>query len=573
MKFTHHEPKDITQVHKKQEKENTAYINQEETSLNELTFPRRIIGDVEKRGTLLGFYHHRYLELDSKHGLIRRYLTTADFPDHPKEVLRIDQLTSLLKIKREQNTDYYMFKLLIDIGEGKTVTHIYRVKHLNSRTQWFDAIKMLWLHFKRGEPLPPLTKETLFIDDNMGIMHNLKKQSESESKGIQITAQDYDFGKIIGYGAFSTVYHVYHKKTKRIYAMKVMDKNILIHKKHLHYIMTEYSVLKQVVQCPFILNLHSAFQSSNYLYMVIDYCSGGDLTSIEGINNKKLLYAELILAFEYLHNKGIIYRDIKPENILLSEEGHIKLCDFNLAKEGIKDNVRAPSFCGSPLYLSPEMLGSGGVGKAADVFGIGLIMYEIETGVPAFYSKTTKDLYEKISNVSVNYTHHKIDEDILELIKNILVKNEHERFTLEDIKSHRYFKGFDWEKTKRRENGLIKIIKRKDKKRNANGDIWNENGKHNKRVNKISRREIRKDVERKMKNKVRNFDFVSEEISEYIRGSQVEDEEKEEEEVLKIEDDKEESENSDDNGNENYKEKENDKENENDNINSNLINT
>ena len=219
------------------------------------------------------------------------------------------------------------------------------------------------------------------------------------------------------------------------------------------------------------------------------------------------------------------------------------------------------------------MLGSGGVGKAADVFGIGLIMYEIETGVPAFYSKTTKDLYEKISNVSVNYTHHKIDEDILELIKNILVKNEHERFTLEDIKSHRYFKGFDWEKTKRRENGLIKIIKRKDKKRNANGDIWNENGKHNKRVNKISRREIRKDVERKMKNKVRNFDFVSEEISEYMRGSQVEDEEKEEEEVLKIEDDKEESENSDDNGNENYKEKENDKENENDNINSNLINT
>ena len=544
-----HEQKDITQVHKKQEKDNSVYINQEEPSFpdvpsHESTFPRRIIGDVEKSGTILGFFHHRYLELDSKHGLLRRYLTTTDFPDHPKEVIRIDRLASLLKVKKESNTDYYMFKLLIDSEEGKRITHIYRVRHLNSRTQWFEAIKTLWLHFKKGEPLPSLTKETLFIDDNMGIMHNLKKQGESESKRIYITTKDYELGKVIGYGAFSTVYHVSHKKTKRIYAMKVMDKNILINKKHLHYVMTEYNILKQVVKCPFILNLHSAFQSSNYLYMVLDYCSGGDITSIESINNKKLLYAELILAFEYLHNKGIIYRDIKPENILLSEEGHIKLCDFNLAKEGIKDNARALSFCGSPLYLSPEMLGNAGVGKAADVFGIGLIMYEIETGLPAFYAKTPKDLYDKISTVTVDYEIKNIDENIKELMKHILVKNEHERYTLEEIKMHNYFEGFDWEKTKKRENGFIKIVKRKDRKRNAIDEIGNDHGKQNNRINTISRKEIKKDIERKMKNKVRNFYFASEEITECMKDRE---EEEEEEEVLKTEDNV--SENSNENEN------------------------
>jgi serum/glucocorticoid-regulated kinase 2 len=141
------------------------------------------------------------------------------------------------------------------------------------------------------------------------------------------------------------------------------------------------------------------------------------------------------------------------------------LCDFNLAKEGIKDNARALSFCGSPLYLSPEMLGNAGVGKAADVFGIGLIMYEIETGLPAFYAKTPKDLYDKISTVTVDYEIKNIDENIKELMKHILVKNEHERYTLEEIKMHNYFEGFDWEKTKKRENGFIKIVKRKDRKR------------------------------------------------------------------------------------------------------------
>ena len=147
-----------------------------------------------------------------------------------------------------------------------------------------------------------------------------------------------------------------HKKNNKIYAMKVMNKNIIIEKKYFHYMMTEYEILKLLNGNPFILNLYFCFQSANYLFMVLDYCSNGDLSSLKKISNAKLLISEILLAIEYMHEKNILYRDLKPENILLDSEGHIKICDFNLAKKIDTKNNCAYSFCGSPLYLSPEMV-------------------------------------------------------------------------------------------------------------------------------------------------------------------------------------------------------------------------
>lgn len=478
-------------------------------SLN--TFPERIIGNVEKQGKLLGLYHYRYLELDSRQGEIRRYLKPTDFPSKPKEIIKIKQIKSLIKDKKEPESDYYTFQMKINKDNNTVEVHIYRIRYLHSLIQWFKAFKILHNHFKKEMPLPTILHETLFIDDCMGITQNFTKQPQYPLKLIEMNIQDYCILNIIGCGTFSTVYQVRHKHSNKIYAMKVMDKNILIQNKHLHYIITEFNILKQLVQCPFTLKLHCAFQSANYLYMVLDYCSCGDITSISTINNKKLLYAEIILAFEYLHNKGIIYRDLKPENILLSNEGHIKLCDFNLSKEGIINNSRAFSFCGSPLYLSPEMLGSFGVGLASDIFGIGLIMYEIETGVPAFYSKTSQELCEKIVNVLVDYNVKQIDPVIKDLIENILIKNERSRFTIKNIKEHKYFEGFDWGKAWRKKYGEIKIEKRMDCKRNENYHYDTGN-------KKISINEINKDFYRTMHYKISNFFFISDEMFQNINN-------------------------------------------------------
>jgi len=119
--------------------------------------------------------------------------------------------------------------------------------------------------------------------------------------------------------------------------------------------------------------MYYSFQTPKYLYMILDLCSGGDLSyhlakcEIFSEQNAKFFIAEVVLAIEYIHSLDIIYRDLKPENILIDADGHVKLADFGLAKEGIKNN-NAKSFCGSPAYLAPEMLSDSGVGKPADVY-------------------------------------------------------------------------------------------------------------------------------------------------------------------------------------------------------------
>ena len=104
-----------------------------------------------------------------------------------------------------------------------------------------------------------------------------------------------------------------------------MNKNTIIKKKYFHFLISEYEILKYLSGCPFILDIYYCFQSTNYLYMIIDLCSNDDMTNLKKVNNKKLICAELILAFEYIHKHNIIYRDLKPENILLDYEGHIKI--------------------------------------------------------------------------------------------------------------------------------------------------------------------------------------------------------------------------------------------------------
>ena len=146
-----------------------------------------------------------------------------------------------------------------------------------------------------------------------------------------------------------------------------------------------------------------------HLYLALDYCPGKDLglhLANHGIFTQevaKFYISELILAIEYLHSLDIIYRDLKPENILLGQDGHIKLADFGLSKEGVSNDKFTMSFCGSPVYLSPEMLKNKGFSKKSDIYGIGLVLYEMITGNPPFYSDDIQVMYKMIMNGKVYY--------------------------------------------------------------------------------------------------------------------------------------------------------------------------
>jgi serine/threonine protein kinase len=164
--------------------------------------------------------------------------------------------------------------------------------------------------------------------------------------------------QLLGKGSFGEVYLV--KQKQKLYALKIISKKIVMSQNIYKYIHTEKNV-QSTLSYPFIVKLYCAFQSKNYLFMVMDYCPGGDLGKVLQrelrftVERARVYLAEILLALEELHRQEIIYRDLKPENVVLDREGHVLLTDFGLSKQGIKCNDFTDSFCGSVAYLAPEM--------------------------------------------------------------------------------------------------------------------------------------------------------------------------------------------------------------------------
>jgi hypothetical protein len=196
---------------------------------------------------------------------------------------------------------------------------------------------------------------------------------------------------LLGKGSFGEVYLVEKKNSKIFYAMKVLSKNKIMAQNLVKYAMTERNVLS-VTDHPFIVKLSFAFQTKEKLFLILDYCPGGDLAEHLSKEKRfseeraKIYLCEIILALEDLHKRDIIFRDLKPDNVVLDKEGHAMLTDFGLSKEGVLDNKCAKSFCGSIAYLAPEMLKRTGHGKSVDWYLLGVLFYEMVVGVPPYFT-------------------------------------------------------------------------------------------------------------------------------------------------------------------------------------------
>ena len=204
------------------------------------------------------------------------------------------------------------------------------------------------------------------------------------------------------------------------------------------------------IRHPFILPLFWAFQSETHLFMVLEYCSFGDfsklLSYVHHLTLPQTIFyiGEIILAVEYLHLSDIIYRDLKPQNILIDEIGHIRLADFGLARQNITPENPAMSFCGSPAYLVPEMIEQKGVWKAADVYGIGALLYEFLVGESPYYSDDVNVIYERILAGNLRFPEG-FNEEAKDLILKAMTKQPEERPNINEIKNHSFFNGYDWE--------------------------------------------------------------------------------------------------------------------------------
>ena len=317
----------------------------------------------------------------------------------------------------------------------------------------------------------------------------IKSRKSREKQSIR----DYESIAIIGRGAFGEVHVCREKKTGKIYAIKKIKKNILIIKNQIRHVLNE-QILMSKASSPWIVELKASFQEDEYLYLVMEYLPGGDLMNLliqkDILTEKeaKFYISELILAIESIHNLDCIHRDIKPDNILIDKNGHIKLSDFGLAKISDKlyekEDEKYKNFLpnknneknhkmthnknfscvGTAYYVAPEVLKKSGYDKDIDWWSVGIIFFEMLVGYAPFCSKETTEVCYKVLNWKdfLNIPKKvKLSEEAKDLIYK-LINNSDDRLGKngsEEIKRHPFFKDVNWNNIRKSKAPFIPQLK------------------------------------------------------------------------------------------------------------------
>nr|BAN37833.1 protein kinase 2, putative [Entamoeba histolytica] len=270
----------------------------------------------------------------------------------------------------------------------------------------------------------------------------------------KVTQDDFELLKVIGRGSFGKVMMVKKKDDGRIFAMKILRKDIVKERKQVDHTKAEKNVLMQLHH-PFIVKLYYAFQTTDKLYMVMDFVNGGELfyhlknENCFSEERAKFYAAEIATVLIHIHSLGIIYRDLKPENILLDNTGNIVITDFGLSKQ-LAAGEETQTFCGTPDYLAPEILKGVGHGPGVDWWSLGILIYEMIVGIPPFYDDDVSLMYQKILKSQPHFPRN-ISYDAKSVIMGLLEKDPAERLGGEDVIHMAWFDSIDFEKLKRKE--------------------------------------------------------------------------------------------------------------------------
>lgn len=306
---------------------------------------------------------------------------------------------------------------------------------------------------KRQQALGQSGTEWVDVQYGTGKLRIGVQYIENRTRALKI--EDFELLKVVGKGSFGKVMQVKKKDTQRIYALKTIRKAHIISRSEVAHTLAERSVLAQINN-PFIVPLKFTFQSPEKLYFVLAFVNGGELfyhlqkEQRFDINRSRFYTAELLCALECLHGFNVIYRDLKPENILLDYSGHIALCDFGLCKLDMKDEDRTNTFCGTPEYLAPELLLGQGYTKTVDWWTLGVLLYEMLTGLPPFYDENTNEMYRKILSEPLHFPGPEIvppaAKDILTKLLNRKPDQRLGANGASEIKAHPFFHSIDWRK-------------------------------------------------------------------------------------------------------------------------------
>ncbi|KAI1288393.1 Serine/threonine-protein kinase Sgk3 [Halotydeus destructor] len=412
--------------------------------------------DVTYNGKTWTIYK-RYSEFAALHETLRKQVPSSNLKLPGKKLFGNNFSMSFITIRKLGLNDF-MQKILSDnrLSSHPSVVGFLALDqgdHSNEDSMdvdhqlpTFDELDLPASSSEAGSPSPPPNGQAPFfplLDKAIVLGPSEKPHS---------TPDDFEFLKVIGKGSFGKVLLARHKEGK-VYAVKVLQKKMILKRNEKSHIMCERNVLLKNLNHPFLVGLHYSFQSRDKLYFVLDYVNGGEMffhlqkERCFPEPRARFYAAEITSALGYLHSQAIVYRDLKPENILLDQDGHVVLTDFGLCKDGLREKDTTSTFCGTPEYLAPEVLRKEAYDRCVDWWCLGAVLYEMIYGLPPFYSRDTSEMYENILTKPVRLRSN-ITLAARNILEGLLQKDKRKRLgfvsDVEEIKGHEFFKPINW---------------------------------------------------------------------------------------------------------------------------------
>ncbi|KAI8877348.1 kinase-like protein [Backusella circina FSU 941] len=300
----------------------------------------------------------------------------------------------------------------------------------------------------------------LFNQTGSAIAESLTKTGTQLTTPVQVNRKvgldDFNLLAVLGKGNFGKVMLAEEKYTNELYAIKILKKRFVLDNDEVESTQSEKRVFLAANEerHPFLVNLHSTFQTETRIYFVMEYVSGGDLMlQIQreqfSETRAKFYACEVLLALEYFHKRGIIYRDLKLDNIMLCLDGHIKLADYGLCKESMYGNNTTNTFCGTPEFMAPEILLEQRYGRAVDWWAFGVLLYEMLLGQSPFKGEDEDEIFDAVLDDNILYPIN-MSKNSVSICEALLERNPDRRLgggkgDALDVKNHPFFSGINWE--------------------------------------------------------------------------------------------------------------------------------
>uniref|UniRef100_A0A4X1VP62 Protein kinase C n=1 Tax=Sus scrofa TaxID=9823 RepID=A0A4X1VP62_PIG len=311
----------------------------------------------------------------------------------------------------------------------------------------------------------PVRKSESEVAETVGIYQNFEKKpgvsGDDVSAGTgtygkiwesstKCSIDNFIFIKVLGKGSFGKVLLAELKGKKEFFAIKALKKDVVLIDDDVECTMVEKRVLALAGENPFLTHLFCTFQTKDHLFFVMEFLNGGDLMYHIQDKGRFELYratfyaAEIICGLQFLHQKGIIYRDLKLDNVMLDRDGHIKIADFGMCKENMLGDKQASTFCGTPDYIAPEILQGLKYSFSVDWWSFGVLLYEMLIGQSPFHGDDEDELFESI-RVDSPYYPRWITRESKDILEKLLERDTGKRLGVTgNIRTHPFFKTINW---------------------------------------------------------------------------------------------------------------------------------